>query len=76
MPTNQPPRRPQLKVVKESQTGLNQQFEDIRTGEILNRGEVADRIESGQYPGYHILHQGKKRIPRSNPNITDKDNLG
>jgi hypothetical protein len=73
MPTNKPPRRPQLVVVEESPTGLNKRFKETDTGKIRTRGEVADNIE--QYPGYHIMKKGGERIIRSNPNITTKDNL-
>lgn len=33
-------KKPRLKVVQESKTGLNQKFLDTKTGQILNRGDV------------------------------------
>lgn len=68
------PKNPRLEVVKESPTGLNQKFKDTQTGEILNRGQVADKIK--EYPDYHVMHKDNKRIIRSNPNPNKNDNLG
>lgn len=69
-------KKPRLNVVDESSTGLNRKFEDTATGDILSRGKVADKIEQGQYPGYHIMNKGGKRIPRSNPDKSKDNNLG
>ena len=64
-------------VTDESESGLNRRFRDQRTGHEMTRGQFADAIERDQYPDYHVqkLPDGR-RIPRSNPNGSDKDNLG
>lgn len=71
---------PKLTVLRETSTGMNQEFLYTPTGEVLTRGQVADRIEQGQISGYHIVHQehdGRTyRIPRSNPDSSRKNNLG
>lgn len=67
-------KKPRLEVVKESKTGLNQQFRDSKTGEILNRGEVAKRID--EFPDYHVMNRDGKNIIRSNPDKNGKNNLG
>lgn len=67
---------PRLEVIDESTTGLNRRFIDKMTGETLTRGQVADRINHGHYPGYHVMNRDGKRIPRSNPNKAKEDNLG
>ena len=56
---------------------MNQEFHDTKTGENMNRTEVARAIDAGKYPGYHhyIDHEGKLII-RSNPNGRNDDNLG
>ena len=66
-----------LVVTKESNSGMNQEFHDTKTGENMNRTEVARAIDAGKYPGYHhyIDHEGKLII-RSNPNGRNDDNLG
>ena len=68
-------KKPRLIVVKETDTGLNQKFKDTKTNEVLNRGEVVDRIKKGIYPDYHVAKINNKNIPRSNPNNSNKDNL-
>lgn len=42
----------------------------------MGRGEFADRIESGQYPDYHVRNIGGKRTPVSNPDGSEGNNLG
>lgn len=68
--------KPRLEVINESETGLNTRFKDTKTGEILTRTQVADRIKQGQYPDYHNMHMNGKRIPRSNPDGNKDNNLG
>ncbi len=66
-------KKPRLKVIDESKTGLNRKFLDTKTGKILTRGQVANNIDD--YPDYHIMKKDGKRIIRSNPNKNKKDNL-
>lgn len=65
-----------ITVTRETSTGLNTRFSVPGQGE-MTRGQLADRIERGLEPGYHIqkLPDGR-RIPRSNPNAREDDNLG
>jgi len=65
-----------LKVTKESNTGLNTQFKDTRTGRKMTRGKCADRVSAGNYPGYHVRKVNGKRIVASNPDGTKSNNLG
>ncbi|MNZ81316.1 hypothetical protein D3C78_999790 [compost metagenome] len=65
--------KPRLEVVQESKTGLNQKFKDNKTGEILSRGEVANRIN--EFPDYHVMRVDGKRVIRSNPDKSEKNNL-
>lgn len=66
-------KKSRLKVVDESETGLNRKFLDTQTGITLTRGQVADNIKD--YPDYHIMKRDGKRIIRSNPNKNESDNL-
>ncbi|MCR8547190.1 DUF3892 domain-containing protein [Salipiger sp. P9] len=65
-----------ITVTRESESGLNTHFNVPGQGEIT-RGRLADQIERGQHPDYHVqkLPDGR-RIPRSNPNGSENDNLG
>ena len=64
-------------VTDESDSGLNRRFRDSTTGNEMTRGQFADGIARGDYPTYHVqrLPDGR-RIPRSNPNGKQGDNLG
>lgn len=64
-----------LEVVQESSTGLNQKFRDTQTNEILNRGEVNNRIKQGEYPDYHTAKINGHNVPRSNPDKSRNNNL-
>lgn len=66
-------RKPRLKVIDESPTGLNKIFIDTTTGKVYTRGEVADNIN--KFPDYHVMKKDGKRIIRSNPNNKKEDNL-
>lgn len=65
-----------ITVTRETDSGLNTHFEVLGQGEVT-RGRLADQIERGLHPDYHIqkLPDGR-RIPRSNPNGRTSDNLG
>ncbi|MEH7122095.1 hypothetical protein V7127_02500 [Bacillus sp. JJ1773] len=64
-----------VKVVHESDSGLNQKFLDPSTKKEMTRKQFADAIEKGQYPGYHVMRMNNKRIPRSNPDRSKNNNL-
>lgn len=69
-----------IKVTKESPTGLNQKFYDPKSGKTMNRGEFANEISKGNYPDYHVrnISNGNEniRIPVSNPDRSKNNNLG
>jgi hypothetical protein len=69
-------KKPRLEVTSESPTGLNKRFLDTQTGKELTRGQLADAIERGEYPGYHVMVDlENRRIPRSNPDRSKANNL-
>lgn len=63
-------------VTDESRSGLNRRFRDNASKTSMTRGQFADRIERGEYPDYHVRRVEGRRIPASNPNGRDRDNLG
>jgi hypothetical protein len=65
--------RPRLEVVKETNTGLNQQFKDNKTGAIMSRAEVVKKID--QFPDYHVMRINDKNVIRSNPDSSKRNNL-
>jgi len=64
-------------VTDESPSGLNRRFLDTNTGDSMTRGQFASAIQRGDFPDYHVrvLDDGR-RIPASNPNRSENDNLG
>ncbi|AAS71213.1 hypothetical protein RBB68_13305 [Leptospira interrogans] len=65
-----------IKVTKESNTGLNKEFYDPSRGKSMTRGEFVEEIKNGKYPDYHVLDLEGKKIPRSNPDNSKRNNLG
>ena len=65
-----------IKVTKESESGLNQKFHVTSQGEV-NRGDLNLQITQGKHPYYHIMHhQSGAKVPRSNPDKSKRNNLG
>lgn len=69
-----------ISVVRETSTGLNTQFKDNLTGRTMTRSEFADAIEQGKYENYHVaeMKHGNQtvRVPKSNPDGSQNNNLG
>lgn len=65
-----------IKVVREEATGRNTAFQDTRTREVLSRAEFVRRIEHGDYPRYHVRKVGGVKTPVSNPDSSERNNLG
>ena len=64
-----------VKVTKESDSGRNQRFRDTRTGQEMTRAQFVKKIETGQYPNYHVRKINKIKTPVSNPDNTTNNNL-
>ena len=67
--------RKKITVARERSSGLNTHFNVPGHG-VLPRGRLADQIERGEHPDYHIRIIGGRRIPVSNPDGSDRNNLG
>lgn len=65
-----------VKVIKESDTGLNQKFVDTKTGKEMTRGKFVEEIKKGNYDDYHVRKVNGKNIPASNPDSKKQNNLG
>lgn len=66
-----------LRVIQESESGMNQKFLIQNTGEVVGRQEMARKIDAGEVTGYHhYRNDDNKLIIRSNPDSSDKNNLG
>jgi hypothetical protein len=69
-------RKARVEVTRETSTGRNTQFRDTRTGHVMSRGEFVQRIERGDYDGYHVRKVNGVPTPASNPDGSDGNNLG
>lgn len=65
-----------ITVVSETETGRNQEFHDNATGRNMSRPEFVRRIEAGEYPKYHVRVIDGVSTPASNPDQSERNNLG
>lgn len=64
----------QVKVVRESNTGRNEGFQDGNKN--MTRNQFVKEIKQGNYENYHIRNINGVDTPVSNPDSSKKDNLG
>ena len=69
------PRRKNITVVGEKPTGLNTHFHVPGQGTVT-RGELANQVERGDHPDYHVRRVCGQRIVASNPDGSERNNLG
>ena len=65
-----------VKVIKESETGRNLQFENKNTGEKMSRTEFVKQIKNGNYKGYYVKKVNGIETPVSKPDDKKSNNLG
>ncbi|MDD4096164.1 MAG: hypothetical protein PHP22_08000 [Oscillospiraceae bacterium] len=63
-------------VTKESDSGRNERFQDLKTGASMSRDQFVKKIENGQYPDYHVREINDQKTPASNPDKSSRNNLG
>jgi len=68
--------RKKVRVIRESETGRNERFQDIRTEASMTRTQFVREIEAGNYPTYHVREINGKATPVSNPDSSTRNNLG
>ncbi|MDB5659570.1 MAG: hypothetical protein JWS10_2185 [Cypionkella sp.] len=64
-----------ITVTSESETGRNTRFNVQGQGD-MSRRELVQQIRAGEHDGYHVRIINGLATPVSNPNATDRDNLG
>lgn len=67
---------PKIVVTQQSDTGRNIRFRNTQTGEEKTRAQLVKDIESGKLPGYHVREIDGVKTPVSNPDNSEKNNLG
>ncbi len=69
------PNKP-ITVIKESDTGRNLLFLNMLNGEIMTNDVFVNKINAGDYPGYHIARVDSIATPVSNADGSKDNNLG
>lgn len=69
------PKKRNVKVIKENDTGRNKKFKDSDTGRYMDRAQFVKAIENGTYSNYHVRNVNGVKTPASNPDGTKKNNL-
>ena len=65
-----------ITVIQESETGRNERFRDNYSGDEMTRNQFVREIERGNYPNYHIREIDGVDTPVSNPDQSERNNLG
>ncbi|ACK68225.1 conserved hypothetical protein [Rippkaea orientalis PCC 8801] len=68
--------RKRISVTSENTKGGNEKFHDNYTGEDMTRKEFVGKIKNGEYANYHIRKINGRETPVSNPDKSEKNNLG
>jgi hypothetical protein len=63
-------------VLKESSTGANELFFDMKEDRTMTRAEFVEDIDSGKYPGYTTRTIGGVVYPVSKRDLINANNLG
>ncbi|MGY3775794.1 hypothetical protein [Helcococcus sueciensis] len=65
-----------VKVTRETKSGRNLNFKDTTSNRYMNRKTFVKAIEAGNYNNYHIRIINGVKTPVSNPDKSNKNNLG
>ena len=67
-----------LSVKAESPTGLNTKIHDNYLGMDMTLKQAVRKVESGQYPNYHVrtVRETGLKFIASNPDRSTRNNLG
>ena len=68
--------RKRVSVTDESTSGRNQNFHDNYNGANMTRQQFVREINKGNYPKYHVRNVNRLDTPVSNPDSSEKNNLG
>jgi len=64
-----------IRSIKETTTGRNVKFQDIKTRETMTRAQLVNEIKRGSQPDYHIREINGIKTPVSNPDKKTSNNL-
>lgn len=65
-----------VKTINQNSTGRNISFKDMSSGTKMTRSQFVSKIENNKYPDYHVRIINKIKTPCSNPDKSERNNLG
>lgn len=65
-----------VSVTRENSTGRNTHFHDNYSGADMTRSQFVRQINNGNYENYHVRKINGVYTPVSNPDSSNKNNLG
>jgi len=65
-----------VKSITQNSTGRNITFKDISSGTKMTRSQFVSKIENNKYSDYHVRTINGIKTPCSNPDKSERNNLG
>lgn len=65
-----------ISVTSQNSTGRNMTFHDNYTGTNMTRSQFVNQIQNGNYSNYHVRNINGVATPVSNPDSSNRNNLG
>ena len=65
-----------VRSITQNSTGRNITFKDISSGTKMTRSQFVTKIENNKYSDYHVRTINGIKTPCSNPDKSERNNLG
>lgn len=65
-----------VRSIAQNSTGRNIIFKDISSGTKMTRSQFVSKIENNNYSEYHVRTINGIKTPCSNPDKSERNNLG
>ena len=65
-----------IRSITQNSTGRNITFKDISSGTKMTRSQFVTKIENNKYSDYHVRTIHGIKTPCSNPDKSERNNLG
>ena len=65
-----------VRSITQNSTGRNITFKDVSSGTKMTRSQFVTKIENNKYSDYHIRTINGIKTPCSNPDKSERNNLG
>lgn len=65
-----------VRSITQNSTGRNITFKDVSLGTKMTRSQFVAKIENNKYSDYHIRTINGIKTPCSNPDKSERNNLG